>query len=846
MNVRFSRLMSRFQVLAVLTIILCFTASGCAPVLNMAFKKSLPPLEGEQIVPGLKDKVTVKRDNLGVPMIEATNMDDLIFAEGYVSAYDRFTQMEGFRLVGKGRLSELLGPATLEMDIYLRALNIKQVAESIYSSASPDLRHKLEVYSNGVNAYLNSVPTPMTLKMAGHKPEPWKPIDSAYVFVVLTLGLGQNLHEEIDILNVAQKVEVDKLAWLFPIYPDEPLPFEEMKKLKGLDLSSSKQDLEHLAKVVSEVNKLLVPETAASNNWVVSGKITKSGKPIFANDTHLPLTLPSIWLLMHLKSPEIQGAGVALAGAPGIISGYNGHTAAGMTMVMADNQDLFLEMLQERPDGLYYAYQGKWIKADSRQETFKVKGQSHDVIKTFYETRHGVLLNNVLTDKPRHELVPQPVKPSMGVALSWAVRETDHTMDTFFKVMLAKNVDEIIAATSAETSIIPLNMVMADDKDIAWQVTGRYPLRKSGRGLCPSPGWTGNYDWQGFLDPKLHPAAKNPAKGYIGTANHRTIPIDFPYIISSSWYYPDRAERIDEMMAGVKDYTVENCKAMQLDIKSRFVDVLKAALDEKTVLDMRSVWANSPKKQSAEKALEILKNFDGYMKTDSAGAAVVGSFMMALPKNLYADELGGVESQAYNSLLEAFLLKYSSLHDHMTERGRQSPFWDDVTTPEKETRNQILGKTMLDAVDILEKYCGADSATWQWGKMHTYHWKTDATMFSDYMGFVEKTGVKFLSGYFDRGPFPAPGDHTTLNVTGHHLGKDFDTWLIPEMRFIADFGIDEPLIGINSSGQSDNPASPHYDDGITAFLNGKYQPFPFKPENIQKHYTKVLTLNPGK
>lgn len=847
MNIRFSSRFSRFLIISFLTIMFCISASGCAPVLNMAFKKSLPPLEGEQIVPGLKDKVTVKRDSMGVPMIEANNLDDLIFAEGYVSAYDRFTQMEGFRLVGKGRLSELLGPATLEMDIYLRALNIKQVAESIYTTASPDLRHKLQVYSDGVNAYLNTVPTPMTLKMAGHKPEPWKPIDSAYVFVVLTLGLGQNLHEEIDILNVAQKVDNDKLAWLFPIYPDEPLPFEEMKKLKGLDLSSSKQDLEHLAKVVSEVNKLLVPETAASNNWVVSGSITKSGKPIFANDTHLPLTMPSIWLLMHLQSPEIQGAGVALAGAPGIISGYNGKTAAGMTMVMADNQDLFLEQLKKEADGLYYLYEGKWVKADSRKETFKVKGEKNPVTRTFYETRHGVLLNNVLTDNPRHELVPQPVKPSLGIALSWAVKETDHTMDTFFKVMLAKNVDEIIAATSAETSIIPLNMVMADDKDIAWQVTGRYPLRKHGRGLCPSPGWTGEYDWQGFLDPKLHPAAKNPAKGYIGTANNRTIPIDFPYIISSSWYYPDRAQRIDEMMAGVKDYTVENAKAMQLDIKSPFVDILKKALlDEKTVQDMRSVWANSAKKESAEKALEILKNFDGYMKTDSKGAAVVGSFMMALPKNLFADELGGTESQAYNSLMEAFLLKYSSLHDHLTERGKQSPFWDDVTTPEKETRNQILGKTMLDAVDILEDHCGKNPEKWQWGKMHTYTWKTDATMFADYMDFVEKRGVKFLSGYFDRGPFPAPGDHTTLNVTGHHLGKDFDVWLIPEMRFIADFGSDEPLIGINSSGQSDNPCSPHYDDGIFAFLNGKYQPFPFKPENVKKHYTKVLTLLPGK
>jgi len=774
-------------------------------------------------------------------------MEDMIFTMGYVSAYDRFTQMEGFRLVGKGRLSELLGKATLEMDIYLRSLNLRKAAQTLLASASPELRRMLKLYSDGVNAYMANAPLPMMLNMAGHKPDPWESIDSVYVFLVLTLGLGQNLHEEINMLNIAQVVEPEKMAWLFPIYPDEPLPFDEMKKLSGLDLKKGFADFEHLGRIVGKINRLLIPETAASNNWVVSGKLTKSGKPILANDTHLPLTMPSIWHMMKLKCPEIKGAGIAMAGVPGIIAGYNSNIAIGMTMVMSDDQDVFLEKLKQEPDGLYYFYKNKWLKAKSRQETFRVKGWKNNVTRTFYETRHGVLLNNILTDDPRHELVPMATNQSLGIALSWAGHEPDHTMDTFFKIMRAKSVDEAVKYTSRETSVIPLNLVMADKKDIAWQVTGRFPLRKKGRGLCPSPGWTGEFDWKGFLDPSLHPSAKNPKKGYIGTANNRTVPANFPYILSSSWYFPQRAQRIDQMMQGVKDYTVENAKAMHLDVHSPFVEVIKEALlEEDTLKQMTIEWTNKSQSQAAQKAITILRNFDGNMTTDSAGAAFCGAFMFSLGKNIFADEMGGTESMAYQSLLESFLTSYSSLDDHLTKRCRKSPFWDDVTTPEKEERYQILARTVLDAIDILEKQCGKDPETWQWGKLHTYHWKTDATLFADHMDFIDKTGVKFLSGYFDRGPYPAPGDHTTLNVAAYHPGKDFNAWLIPAMRVIVDFGSEEPLIGINSTGQSDNPSSPFYDDGITAFREGKYQDFPFKDKNVDTHYTKILTLLPKK
>ena len=826
-------------------LLLCLCLCGCHAMLDSRFNNSLPPTQGKIVLPGLDEPVTVQRDDLGVPFIDARSLEDLVTAIGYVNAGDRFSQMEGLRLVGQGRLAEMVGPAALEMDMYLRALDVNRAAAVLYESASPRLRELLQRYSDGVNAWLNEENLPATIKLSGHTPEKWEPMDSVSVFVVLTLGLAQNLHEEIDILNLARIMPPEKLAWLTPIYPDEPLPFAEMEKLAGLDLSSAARELQALSATIRRTNRLIVPAAAASNNWVVSGTRTASGKPILANDTHLPLAMPSYWHLIKVRCGSLEGAGVALAGVPGIIAGYNRHIAVGMTMVMADNQDLFLEQLRQKEDGLYYLYQDEWRQTTTRQETFRIKGEKEQTM-TIHETIHGPLLNNVLSVPPRHLLMPHAIDSKLGIAVSWAAFEPDHTMDAFFQTMTARSVDDILANTGSETSIIPLNLVMADKHNIAWQVTGRFPLRKKGRGLCPSPGWTGAYDWQGFLDPAHHPSVKNPEQGYVGTANHRTVPPDFPYTLSSSWYYPDRARRITQMIEAADEYTVETAKAMQLDTFSPFAATIQQVLlQEAGAEKITRFWQSDEERNKADKGLRVLAAFDGDMRADSAGAAFCGAFLFSLSQELFADECGGTDTGAWESLTEMFLMSYSALHDHLTERGRQSPFWDDTTTAADESRAEILARSVLAAVNLLEERLGPDPGQWQWGRLHQYTWTTDASLLAPYMDFIDRTGLKLLSGYLDRGPYPAPGDHTTLNVAGYHPGNDFDVWLIPAMRIIADFGSAEPLIGINSSGQSDNPASPHYEDGIQAWRDGRYQPFPFGRQKVEQQYDQTVTLVPG-
>jgi acyl-homoserine-lactone acylase len=249
-------------------------------------------------------------------------------------------------------------------------------------------------------------------------------------------------------------------------------------------------------------------------------------------------------------------------------------------------------------------------------------------------------------------------------------------------------------------------------------------------------------------------------------------------------------------------------------------------------------------KANAREGLALLRHFDGNMTVDSKEAAFFSVFSSELLKHIFQDELGPEGSASWNAFLDTHLLSYAALPDHMTERCRQSPFWDKVHTEKTETREEILALSLADAVSFLEKELGKNRDTWTWGRLHTYRFDIEASKMADHLGFIERSGMKFLGNYFNRGPFPAPGDHNTLNVAAYHPAKDFDTWLIPAMRIIVDFSREEPMIGINSSGQSGNPVSPHYDDGIHEFLGGRYQAFPLQEANVSKHYTRTLTLLP--
>ncbi|WP_434458425.1 penicillin acylase family protein [Stutzerimonas urumqiensis] len=821
--------------------------TGCQAFLDNRYRDSLPPEQGIQPVTGLASSVSVRRNALGMPLIETTSLHDAIFALGWVHATDRLSQMVSMRLMAEGRLAEMVGPGVLEIDRFMRAVDLRRSAEVLYRNASPRTKEIFEVYARGVNAYLfrHRDALPMDLAEAGYRPEYWTPEDSVLIFALLNFGLAVNLQEEIASLAMAQKVGADKLGWLLPIYPDEALPFDEAAKLDGLKLDGRMPGLAALHDTAGQVASLGLLGVAASNNWAFAGSRTRSGKPLLANDTHLPLSMPSYWNYVHLRAPRFQAAGVSIAGVPAVVAGFNGKLGWGMTMVMGDNQDLFLEQVRREGNRLMYLADGKWLPARERQETFFVKGE-RPIRETLYETRNGPLLNTVLGER-KYPLQPLQVGSGYGLALKTAQFETDQSLDAFFRLSQAQSVDEAFEATR-DIRAVALNILFADANGIGWQVTGRYPNRKEGLGLVPSPGWDARYDWDGFADPMLHPYDQDPTQGWLGTANHRTVPRGYGMQLSSSWFYPERYERLAELAAR-GGHDTRSVIAMQYDQTTPFAAKLKTMFEGPGMAQpLAAAIAALPaaERARAQRALDRLMAFDGHLAATSADAALYGMFLQQSAREIFLDELGPVDSPAWRGLVQTADNSYSAQADHLLGRD-DSPFWDDLRTPAKEDKPAILARTLAASMSELEARLGADPAGWQWGKLHHYRWTSGTTQLAPYMSAGQRAGIQALGGYLDRGPYAAGGDHSTLNVSAYHWGMDFDTWLIPAMRLIVDFGREEPMLALNSSGQSGNPASPHYADGIDAWLNGQYMSFPFKPENLDAVYgTRRLLLTPTK
>ena len=838
------RPMAHLSLAAALTAVV--TLSGCQSFLQSRYSASVHPDQGTARVQGLAQSVVIRRNALGMPLIETNTFHDALFALGYVHASDRLSQMVGLRLMAEGRLAEMAGPGVLEIDRFMRAVNLKKSAEVLYRNASPRLQRFFEVYARGVNAYLFRYrdKLPMDLAESGYRPPYWKAEDSVLVFCLLNFGLSVNLQEEIAALVLAQKVGSDQLAWLLPTYPDEPLPVEEAAKLKGLNLNGQLVGLGAVSNAVSQFADAHMLGVAASNNWAIAPQNSRSGKSLLANDTHLPLSMPSAWNFVQIRSPKYQAAGVSIAGVPAVVAGFNGKLGWGMTMVMGDNQDLFLEKIKRENGRLMYLADGKWLPAQQRQETFFIKGQ-RPIRETLYETRHGPLLNSALGER-KHMLQPLQLSSGYGLALQTTQFEADKTLDAFFDLSRAQSVEQAFEATR-EVRAMPLNVVFADARHIGWQVTGRLPNRRAGLGLMPSPGWDSQYEWDGFADPMLHPYDQDPPEGWLGTANQRTVPRGYGMQLSNSWYYPERAERIAGL-AGTGKHDSQSMIAMQYDQTSLFAGKLQSMFGAPGMAEglKTAIDALPPAERSkAREAHSRLMKFDGKLAATSADAALFSAFLYQSARETFLDELGPDTSPAWQALVETANSSYSAQADHLLGR-EDSPFWNDIRTPQQEDKPAILARSLAGAVSFTESKLGTERSAWQWGKLHSYNWTTETSHLARYMSASQRASINALKGYLDRGPYPAGGDHSTLNVSAYNWGQNFDTWLIPAMRIVVDFGREEPLIGLNSSGQSGNPASKHYADGIDAWLKGQYMTFPFQPHNLDKAYgSRRLVLVPG-
>ncbi|WLH47513.1 penicillin acylase family protein [Pseudomonas beijingensis] len=791
--------------------------SGCQ---TWNAQDTVPPTSGVQPLKGLAQNVSVRRNATGMPLIESNSFHDALFTLGYVHASDRITQMVTLRLLAQGRLAEMSGAERLDVDRYMRAVNLKKNADELYKASSPRLKRFFEVYARGVNAYLFRYrdKLPSDLAATGYKPEYWKPEDSALMFCLLNFSQSANLPEEIANLVLAQTVTNDKLAWLSPSYPDEQLPVAEADKLQGLRLNGQIPGLNEISKATHQLAGLNLLGAASASNWAIAPQRSRSGKSLLASDSHGPLGMPGLWSPVQIRAPKYQAAGVSVAGIPMILAGFNGKVAWSMTSVLGDNQDLFLEKIRRQGNGLSYEVNGKWQPAIVRNETYFIKGQ-RPIREAVFETRHGPLLNSAQGPAMAN---------GFGLALQTPSFSDDKTLDAFFDLSRAQTVEKASDA-SREIRAMAVNLVFADASHIGWQVTGRYPNRREGEGLLPSPGWDGRYDWDGYADPMLHPYDQDPAQGWLGTANQRVIPHGYGMQLSNSWASPERGERMAEL-AGAGKHDTRSLTAMQYDQTTTLAAKLKQVFEAPGMTQpLKQAIEALPvaDRAKAREAYTRLMAFDGRLSPTSADAAIYELFLQESMKQIFLDELGPDSSPAWQALVANGQLSYSAQADHLLGR-EDSPFWDDVRTPQKEDKAVILARSLAATISAGDSQLGGDHKAWQWGQLHRNAWKNS-------------------NGQIVRGPLPAGGDATTLNTAAFAWGQDFTTTLAPAMRFIVDFGQPEPLMIQDGAGQSGNPVSPHYANGIDPWIKGQYQSLPLQSQNFDRAYGKTrLTLVPGK
>jgi penicillin amidase len=624
-------------------------------------RRSLPKTNGTIRLRRLGAPVEVIRDRYGIPHIYASSRRDLVRAQGYVHAQDRLFQMEVVRRFAFGRLSELAGARTLDLDRLVRRMRLRWMAEREAAACDPETGALLDAYCEGVNDFIAHERLPLEFRLARTRPEPWQRTDVFAPGAVLALTLSGNWESEIERMRMVERVGPDRARRLEPSYPGDapvivPPPLIDDAEQAQLLLRSR------------------LGSGAGSNSWVVAGSRTASAKPILANDPHLTLLAPCVWHVQHVSWDGGTAAGVTLPGVPVVVHGRNERVAWGMTTAIVDTQDLFVERL-DRENGLRYEADGEWFDAEVVREEIHVRGRSEPVVEEVVVTRHGPVV------------VPPERGRAEAFALRWSAHEPGQTARALFELMDAATVEEADAALDGFAAA-PHNFVLADvDGGIAYRLAGGpIPRRRAGDGLVPVPGWESTHEWDGWIPEHELPRLRDPERGFIVTANNRIVGDDYAYFLGAEYLNGYRAQRIEELLDGLDAVTVEDCRRIQLDERS----LPGLALAEVA----RDFSSDDPLEQTA---LDLLARWDGELTAGSAGGAVYGALISSLEEHAYA-EVGGARAGVVYRARPTILQMLAARDDSFFADGRT---WDGV-----------FREALADAVRML----GPDPGRWNWGE----------------------------------------------------------------------------------------------------------------------------------
>jgi penicillin amidase len=793
---------------AVMLVLVVAAAVGARLWLSHALHVSLPQTDGSLKLTGLSVSVTVERDAHGTPHILAAGVDDLVFAQGFVTAGDRLWQMDMLRRHVTGRLAEVLGSSMVEHDRTQRYLQLRQAAARALPQMDPDERHQLDRYADGVNAQINLLRAaghlPAEFRVLGYEPERWTAMDSLLVEFAMTEDLSTVYPSKLDreavetLLSGQTSRGEDLLGDLYPVTTlrDRP-PLEGAatvaKKPNPDDLGEDDQvtqlaspahaeDLLRAKAALAPFVGALQCETcqAGSNNWAVSGTQTQSGKPLVANDPHLSLTVPGIWYTVELEAGSFHASGASIPGLPFIVIGHNQHVAWGFTNSTADVQDLYVEQIN---GDQYRGADGALHPLEHERETIQVKrgrSVSFDVLLT----THG--------GTPTPILSPLYPRETRNVSLRWPVYDAGTASLPMYRVCSAENGAGLIEAFR-NYGAPAQNLVWGDDSGhIGYHLVGRIPLRGAGgqSGLTPVPVNTGTYEWTGWIPYDALPQVTDPEGGVVATANARTTPTGYPYGISLDWAAPYRNQRIWNLLQGRKGLTAADMLAVQNDTFSAldkvYAERIVNAVDR----------ATSPTRRDRA-AADILRKWDGHITTDSAAASLTAATRRALLPMVLQPKLGS-SWELYGAGDSSYVLERMIETQPARWLPEQFPDWNALLIA-------ALDRGMKDAE------APGDLQDWSWGSWH----KLDL----EHPVFGTNPWLRALLGIAGTGAQPMPGSGLTVRASnGKHSAS---------MRFIADLASPAKDSLSLPMGESGNPASAWFMDGWTTWYRGERENLPF-------------------
>ena len=767
--------------------------------------KSLPQLAGELEVAGLNGPVEILRDEFGVPHIRGDSDLDIYFGLGYAHAQDRLWQMEFTRRITQGRLSELFGSFAVTPDTYLRALDLGHAAETALASLPDDTVEKLEAYAAGVNAVITADdgPLPPEFFLLRHTPEPWSPKDSVMLVKFLALGLSGNVFSEVIRTQLIEQLSEEQLVEFMPPAPNDWALTKEFFAEAGLDKAFA--------------NLPTPPLAAASNNWVISGKHTATGKPILANDPHLGLSAPSVWYLAHLAFEETSVIGGTMPGMPAVLTGRNEHIAWGLTTTGADVQDLFIERINPENDNEYLTQDG-YVPFETREEVIKVRfGEDKKV--TLRKSRHGPVV-------PTEGFLESLKIGGHALSLSWtALAPGDQTVHGGITAMTAKNWTEFRDAMKSYHA--PMQSIVYGDVDgtialIAPALVPKRGQKNGSKGLVPAPGWGTAYDWTGYIPFDELPQYVNPEDGILVTANDKIVEDDYPHAITLEWESDQRTRRIRTLLAERNVHDLASNRAIQMDEVSQLaLDLMPAILEALTTYEAKA----GPEHD----ALAALRNWDGTMDADQAAPLIFSAMLREITKGTFADELGDKFPMVTRSREEFLRGVFSGT----------APFhhWcADVESDADKTCDDVIRTSFSNGVEWIEGAYGPKVSTWKWGHAHPAH-------------HIHRTlGSVPVIGRFFNMTHPSGGSGASIN-RGLYTGSGstpFANVHASGYRGVYDFADLNASIFMQSTGQSGNVLSPHYRDLTALWATGDYMRMTTDFSEIEGNAPHRLRLTPGK